>query len=586
MAAVVLALGLAAGCAGSATVDRTEGGDATDAGEPTVDSAATTSPTDDASGGDGEPTADPTVEGSDGDTEPTDVPTEGPAEEPTEVPVERVPAEFRGDNIVAISATGRYAFAGTTSPWNTETPCDAAPSESLAVVDIEQAAQGEVAPFAAGLEQAADVRQLIVNDRGDAVVLSSCGPYDQATVWMQRAVITNQGTLADVSEPLRFDERSRDAYVAKWIDDDTIEMRIVIEDDPNEPASWIVERRTVAVDTGEVLSAEQFDYVGDDGFLASPATLQVGDLQYRSAEDPAGALGCEGFGVSRTLEVDDGSGYRPALAQPALVFSTVDDLHTDDVGHIAWTSGCEGFVTAYVGVVMPDGTIADAHRIDTYQLEENTDSFTDYYDYRLTPDGRLAGIGQTFDSETGENTPAFLLYDLATDPNFVNTAEPPVAIDPEPLFEAIEPGGAWYVGDTLALDAACGGRALYGRNEGGYVRAYSAGIELDAIVDVDLTETTSVEYDDGGGFTSRTVVVQTECPAEYEGRRVWFTTETEQVLWGLYFVQADLGEVADVLSVRDVVDPDTGFHDSTIAEVELLDGSRLEIELAPVPFDG
>jgi hypothetical protein len=127
---------------------------------------------------------------------------------------------------------------------------------------------------------------------------------------------------------------------------------------------------------------------------------------------------------------------------------------------------------------------------------------------------------------------------------------------------------------------------LYGQTPGGFVRAFPAGVELDTIVDVDLAETRRVSFPDSDDYVSRTVVVQTECPGSYEGRQLWFGIEADRIIWGLGLQRADLGEVADVLSVRDVVPEGSDYVDFSIVQVELLDGSVAEIELVALPFEG
>lgn len=585
LAAIVVPALLVAACGGSTTLPDTTsaGGDLTVEPAPTVDPVEPTAvPAD--SGDDTEPTPDTTATDDGDQATATPEPTESATMAP-EADLDLQPAEFRTDNIVAISESGRYAYSGTTSAYNSQTSCDAAKAETLAFVAIDDAVDGEVNPYAAGFVQTGDIRQLLIGDDGRAIAVLSCGGFEDATVWMQQVRLTPDGPVADIGDVIPLGaEGESDPFLLRWVDDSTIELRVVIEVDPDDFETWIVERRQVSVETGEVVATEQFGYFDDDDAFASGGAFVTAEgFTYRAIPDPNGAVGCEGFGVARTLELDDGSGVRSAFDGPDRTFSIVEELHVSDDGYIAWYSGCEGFVSAYVGRVQDDGTIADAHLIDTYSLQGRVDDFADYYFYRLTADGHLAAVGQAYAPDTDESTPAFLRYDLATDPNFVNTAEPPVDIDEAPLFDAIEAGGTWHVGETLAQDRACGGRTLYGRVDGGHVRAFPAGIELDAIVDVDLADTRTIEYDDSDDYVSRTVVVQTECPAEYDGRRVWFGIESDRVVWGLVFQQADLGEVADVLSVRDVVEPGTDFVEYSVVQVELLDGSVVEVELDALP---
>ena len=562
----LVATGLvAAACTGSATVTQTGSPTSTPADEPTAQQTP-----DDA--------AEPTPA-----TEPTSASEPTPAPEPTPV-VPLSPAEFRTDAILGISNSGTHAYAGTSSPWVDETPCDAPAAESLSVVDIAAGAQGVVAGVAAGLEQTGDVRQFLPGPGSTAAILSSCGSLAAPVMWLHRAEVGADGRITSLGERMEIGGGGRDPYLTHWIDDDTIEARVIIEVDPDDAETWLVDRRRISMSTGETISVEQFGFFDNAGFTTELTLTTPAGFTYRVVDDPAEGVGCEGFGVARTLELETGGERRLALTQPSLVFSDVRDLHLAPTGHIAWTSGCEGYVSAFVGKVLDDGTIADAHLVETYTLSNS--EFADYRYYRLTNDGFLAAVGLSFGAGNDDTRPEFLWYDLGTDPHFVNTAEPAPQINAEPLFDSVGGDGTWHVGDTLGPDPACGGRTLYGKTAGGYVRAFPAGQEVDAIVDVDLSETRTVAYEFGDDFVSRTVVVQTECPGSYEGRQVWFGLETDGILWGLYLEPADLGEVADVLAIRDVLQDGTDFVETSIVQVELLDGTVADVELVALPFQG
>ena len=573
LAAALVAAGLAASaCTGSATVTQT--------GSPTNETAEPTAVPGD------EPTAQQTPDDA---TEPTPAAEPTAATEPTRLPeptpAEPLPlAEFRTDAILGISNSGTHAYAGTSSAWVDETPCDAPPVESLAVVDIAAGAQGVVTGVAAGLEQTGDVRQFLPGPGSAAAILSSCGFVADPSMWLQRAELGADGRITSLGDRIDLGgAEESDPYLTRWVDDDTIEARVIIEVDPDDAETWRVERRHISMTTGQTLSAEQFEYFDDAAFMNELELTTPAGFTYRVIDDPAEGVGCEGFGVARTLELDTGTERRLALTQPKLVFSDVRDLHLSPTGHIAWTSGCEGYVSAFVGKVLDDGTIADAHLVETYTLSNS--EFTDYQFYRLTDDGFLAAVGLSFGGGGDDRTIQFLRYDLGMDPHFINTADPAPQIDVLALFDSVGGDGTWHVGDTLAPDPACGGRTLYGKTAGGFVRAFPIGVEIDEIVSVHLGETRTVSFDFGDDFVSRTVVVQTECPGSYEGHRVWFGIETDGILWGLYLEPADLGEVADVLAVRDVLQDGTDFVETTIVHVELLDGTVADVELVRLPFD-
>ena len=145
--------------------------------------------------------------------------------------------------------------------------------------------------------------------------------------------------------------------------------------------------------------------------------------------------------------------------------------------------------------------------------------------------------------------------------------------------------GNWYLGETRGAEPACGAKTIYGDTPGGLARALPVELELDTVVDFDVSQTRTVDFDDGYSYTTRTVVVSTECGDEYGGRRVWVGNEPEQLRYGLYFEQADIGEVADVLSVREEANDD-GYSWDAFAEVVQLDGTVVEVQLVAIPFDG
>ena len=556
----------ASACTGSATVNETSAGEPTAVERPTVDAV--------------EPTAvpaQPTTEAAE-PAEPTAVPATPTPELPS-LPVE----SFNAENLLAIGADGRYGYAGTSAPW-APTPCDGASADALVAVNIEAAVQGDIRPVEAGLDQIGTVRQLMVGPDGSVAVLSWCGDTEQGESWLQRIALGSDGRVAELGPVIPVGiEEGNDPFLRGWLDAATVEIGFSVAGDADDGTDWYFEHQRISLDTGELLDVEIVDPFDDSAFV-SKATLTTPDgFTYRAIDDPDGSFGCEGVGVARTLEVDDGESVRLALTQPELIFSDVADLHMSASGHIAWTSGCEGFVSAFVGKVLPDGLIADAHLIDFYT--EPFENYVEYRAFRLTDDGYLVGVGQSLDSE-GDSSATFLRYDLAADPNFVNTADPAPSIDAEPLLIAIGGDGGWHAGESLAAETACGGNTLYGQTPGGFVRAFPAGIEMDTIVALDAAETRVIEYDDGSEFISRTVVAQTECPGSYEGRQVWFGLESGSIVWGMSFSQADIGEVANVLSVRDVVEPGTQFVERSIVEVELLDGTIVEAELSPLPFDG
>jgi len=513
-------------------------------------------------------------------------PTVDPADSSgTESVTPEEPLDFAVGALVAFSHDGVWAYGGTANVWDEGAPCDSAPVPALAVVNVEEAVAENAESYPAGISQPGTVRQLVFSDEASAVVVSACGPFESQTVWMQRVVFGANGRVAELGDKISLNgsEGGGDPFVQRFIGADAVAARVVIEVDPDDYESWIIEHREISLVDGTSTLLSSASILDDDAwFLPNELTVPDTGLTYREIEDPGGRLGCEGFGVARTIDVEVDGVRMPALPD-ALVFSSVENMHVAPGGYVAWTSGCEGFATAYVGKIQADGTIVDAHYINTY--DPANEHFLEPQSYRLTNDEHIVGVGFSYGPETADGELGFVRFNLADDPYFVNSAVPPLNIDPIPLFDAIGDGESWHVGDTLNRTPACGASTLYGRSSTGFVRAFGATYEIPTIVDVDLAETRVQTFSEGPDFVSRTVVLSAECPTEYEGRRVYFGVESGPVQWGLPTQLADLGEVAEVLSVREQLEPGTDFVEASVVTVELLDGSTAELELDAVPFN-
>ena len=508
-------------------------------------------------------------------------------ESPSAVVAPRQPAEPSGDGVQALSNDGRFAYVGVTSRWLDATPCEARPQETLAVVDVDvaESGAGDAAPYGANLVQVGDVWQIFLGTSPSGVIVTSCGSLNDLQTWMQRAEFGPDGRIVQLGEQVALaGDGESSPVVVRLIDGDLVEVQVVVTPDPNDFETWTIERRHVSTVTGETVTVDSYRFDDDEAGLDNePVQSPDGRFTYRSVEDPNQGLGCEGFGLARALVVEVDGETLPAVG-PSLVFSTIDDLHFGPDGYVAWTTRCEGFTTAYVGKVQDDGTIADAHAIDTG--EGASDAYLQMNAYRLNQGGDLVAVGvsRSFTSEPGDQGQVVVRrYDLSQDPHFVNTAVPPPNIDPTPLFGALNEDESWHLGDTLQANPRCGASTLYGKSDAGFVRGFAQDAEIDQIVDVDVTETRTLIVEDGDDFRVRTVVLSTSCPADYEGRRVYFGTESGPVHWGLGVSLADLGEVAQVLSVRDRSTPDADFVEATVVEVELLDGTIAEFDLVAAP---
>ena len=500
--------------------------------------------------------------------------------------------DFRGDNILGISTDARFAYAGTTTPWRDPSSCDAQPFEALAGIDATVASAGDARPFEAGLKTSGDVVQVVFGADGSAAILLTCG--EQQRSWVQSATFDASGIIVDLSLPLVLsDTGSQRLAVIAGVEGDHVMIETVIEDDPDDLESWVIQTRTVSLTTGDVIDTQERPFFDENGLVtASTFTTPDGQFTYSEAQDPGGRLGCEGASPAVTISVDDGSGPKPALGSDGLVFSDLSDLHFGPDGLVAWTSSCEGFTSAYVGRMLDDGSIADAHFVsDIDQIDRET--FVNLVHYRLADDGFLVGVGPLFAPNSDPSADPIVhvvRYDLGSDPKFVQTADPQPEIDEEPLGDRLGGSGSWFVGETTGREPACGASTLYGSTSTGLVRAFDSGVEIDAIVDFDIAETQTVSFEDGfggqGSFMRRTMVFSTECPDDYQGRRIWFGDEPEDVHFGVFLARADAPEVAEVLAVTEVLRDESNFPEMVIAEVEFLDGTVGEVELEPLISSG
>ena len=507
--------------------------------------------------------------------------------EPTEPPIEPAPSptaepiDFSAELVLAMSPDARFGYVATHAYWNDPVDCDGPPREALARIDLRVDDPSDVSATAAGLVENVDVEQMIFSPGGRAAVVVSCGGGDTNSS-LHVVEFDEAGRVLDLGPAIHVeDDPNEDTpYLIQWDDEESIRFQLYVQEDPADPESAFFEERVISAIDGTVLSSGPSPFEDEGAGFTRPAVpTPDGSFTYREVADPSGLLGCEGFDVAATIEVDDGSGPRPAFRDSSQVFSNVADLHFGPDGLIAWTSNCEGFTTAHVGRIDDDGSILDAHFVDTYSLQSD-DGFVDYYAFRLSDDGFIVGLGLRF-RDDGESELALIRYDLATDPQFVVTADPPVRINTDiPLAATMSGEGFWYTGESRGTEPACGAQTLYGDTAGGPVRAFGTDFELDAIADFDVSDTRTVEFDDGYSYVTRVVVVSTECPDEYGGRRLWFGSEPERVRYGLYLERADAPEVAEVLSVREVA-VDDGFGHDVLATVVMLDGSITEIALTP-----
>ncbi len=287
--------------------------------------------------------------------------------------------------------------------------------------------------------------------------------------------------------------------------------------------------------------------------------------------------------LNGTLMVDDGSGAMPALRDPRDKFDEINDMVFGPDGLVAWATDDYTYGRLiFIGRIDDGGRVLDSHEV-------------------VDPNIQLWGTG-TFDdagvltSPTRDNPPGYA-HDTTTDPWFVMSAQPVPQIETDqPLvgvlesegYWALDDPGFWYRGDTLGRDPGCGASTLYKDDADGYSRVLDAATELDLVVDVDATSSSH----SGGAYTvgsMRAVIISTECPDEYEGRRVYWGIESIDYGDGGPRFESPLtvslaldAPVAEVLSVTTVIRSGGGCCDQIAAlelEIEQLDGTAALIEV-------
>lgn len=531
------------------------------------------------------PTTTPPPAAASTNPQPTPLPPEPAADPTVQLVPQDPPASVDPTLLHGVSPDGRYGFASVDSPWADPRSCDSEPEETLAGIDIEASQPERILLFNPGLFEAANVRQMDFSQGGRAAVLFSCGATE-SHVWLKVVEFDELGHVAGVGP--RIDVGSASSveapFLLGWKDEDSIRLDFFVQNDSDDQQTWQFEEQLIAADSGAVLSVELSTYSdGSSRINRHGVTTPDGHFTYREVQDPTGSTGCEGFGVAVTIEVDDGSEQRIAFRDDSQVFSSISTVQFGPGDLILWTSGCEGYISAHVGRIAADGRIVDGHLVDLYAIEAVDTAYVEYQHYRLTNDGLVVVLGGRYDGEAPGEL-ALMRYDLSTDPQFVVTADPTLRIDVDnPLAPTMSGEGNWYLGESRVAEPACGGTTVYGDTADGFARAFPIGLELDRVVDFDVSQTRTVDFDDGYSYTTRAVVLSTECPGEYGGRRLWFGSEPERVRHGMWLERVDWPEVADVLGVREV-QHDDGFSWDVLAEVVMLDGSIIEIELTAVPF--
>lgn len=547
-------------------------------------------PDDDDNGGGADASEPPDGESEDGESadtldsaEPTSVASVVPATAPpTDTPI-------LIEGFLGFSPDGRFAYDSSVDPWAGAFPCGATLEEPVVGIDLARSVAAEdFVTFAGGIDNAGVASGLYFHSSGAGVLVMRCGDFPDLQETLLPVVVGPDGQLSVTGEPYPFvvvDARYQ--WIRGVTEPAVVEVEVTFgEDDDYE--NWTREIQQIDLATGVATTVAELD-IEDEARIERPGfTTPDGRFIYTEIDDPAGSIGCEGYGIAASIAVDDGSGPRPIFGPDQPAWSNVSDMHFGPDGLVAWLSSCEGYPGLHVGRIMDDGTIADAHWVDPRPWDDGGE-YVEFRQLRLLPDGNVVAMGLRW-SEDGDPEPRFQVISLADDTGFVTTGprRPKVATE-NPVADTIAGTGSWFVGESLTDDSACDSMSLFASTSGGLVHGVISPDPLGQIVDVHATPPVSFEVDYGfepDTITRRTIVLVTECPDEYIGRKVWFGDEPEIPGYGIWFEPADLPAVANVLSVREEsFDDESPWAFDVIAEVVFRDGTEAEVTLEPVPYN-
>lgn len=521
---------------------------------------------------------------------------EGPAPddaEPTELdpapdaPATDTPVLMEG--FLGFSPDGRFAYDSSVNPWNSPFPCEATLEEPVIGIDLARSTDvADFVTFASGIDLPGVASELHFHAGGTGALVMHCGEYPDARETLVPVRIAPEGQLVVIGDPYPFPfDGVQYQWIRGMVDPGVVEVEVTLGEE-NDHENWIRQIQRIELATGDVDIVTELAWDDSTRIPMPGFTTPDGRFTYSEIDDPAGSIGCEGFGVSASIAVDDGSGPRPVFAADHGAWSSVTDMHFGPDSLVAWISNCEGYASLTIGRILDDGTIADAHWVQTQQVE-NPEDYIEFAHLRLMPDGNVVAMGLHWGSD-GDTEPRFRVISLEDDPGFVTTGtrRPQVDLD-NPVVDTIAGTGSWFVGELATSSQACDATSLFASTTAGLVHGVSSWSDpLGEIVDVHATP--PVTYETDYGFekdtrTRRTIVLVTECADEYIGRKVWFGNEPEIPGYGISFEPADLPAVANVLSVREEpYDAESPWSFDLVAEVVFRDGTQAEVVLEPVPY--
>ena len=325
---------------------------------------------------------------------------EDPVAEPTVVPAaEADPVAPPTDTPVLLegflgfSPDGRFAYDSSVNPWSSPFPCEATLEEPVIGIDLARSTEvGDFVTFASGIDVPGVASELHFHRGGNGALVMLCGEYPDARETLVPVTIAPDGQLVAVGDPYPFPS---DGVQYQWIrgmvDPGVVEVEVTLGEE-NDHENWIRRIQHIELATGDMTTIAELAW-DDETRIASPGvTTPDGRFTYTAIDDPAGSIGCEGYGISASIAVDDGSGPRPIFGPDQAAWSSVTDMHFGPDELVAWISSCEGYSSLNVGRILDDGTIADAHWVQTQQVD-NPEDYIEFAHLWLMPDGNVVAMG-------------------------------------------------------------------------------------------------------------------------------------------------------------------------------------------------
>lgn len=383
-------------------------------------------------------------------------------------------------------------------------------------------------------------------------------------------------------------------FNVRWLDDSTVAVTAYgpPEGDDFDADTWFELETTIDADTLTATTERVEQSAANDDDLRVLTRSDDGAFTWFSGPDPLGRPGCEGFGTSSAIYVS--STGSPDDATPALPdrtnFAWIQEMDVHASGLVTWSTSCEGNTGMYAGRLGTDGQIVDDHWIDLYDRTDDQEEFAFIRSARADADGYLV-VAAVVGNNPSPVTPRVTRINLNDSPMWINTRAEPLTIDDTPVAVGTDDRPAIHLGETTSPTPQCGDRTVYTKGSGGFRRLLPVERDTDTPVDVDVT---AVIRDDipleEGSFErlSFGMVISTECPDEYDGRRIvgGFSFGYAEAWPQLVYVDDPEIAVAEVLSAS-AVTGDSFWNRWLSVEVQLLDGTVTTLELRdPDAFAG